>query len=26
VAGNALILARGLELFYMVNTGHGRYV
>jgi hypothetical protein len=26
VAGNALILTRGFELFYMVNTGHGCYV
>jgi hypothetical protein len=26
VAGDALILVRGLELFYMVNTGHGCYV
>jgi hypothetical protein len=26
VAGDALILVCGLELFYMINTGHGRYV
>jgi hypothetical protein len=26
VAGDALILVRGPELLYMVNTGHGCYV
>jgi hypothetical protein len=26
VAGDALILTRGLELLYMINTGHGCYV
>jgi hypothetical protein len=25
VAGDALILACGSKLLYMVNTGHGRY-
>ena len=25
-AADALILTRGLEFFYMVNTGHGCYV